>query len=367
MIPRQLAARAWLTARAATAVAVLSACTLLTTRLPAQPIVESHRQEAKALFERGKQLFAAQDPTSACALFERSAKLAPNASAQTWVARCLVRANQLASALEAYRYAQQLNQTNSRTADRQLRLAEQLTAEIAALEPKVPKVQLSVVPAADEVLLDDVALPPSALSEKLMLNPGRHALVLRAKGYIEQRIVVDALESAALVERRVELQREALPAEPLPAPTPTAPAAPLPAASASPAPPPAQVVAADPTSHLAVNEAAAPSFRRTAGWLSSGAGLAGLGVSAYLGLRTLQLVGDADCDESYVCSNEGARQVQQAGRVQRAGLVVAGVSAAVLGLGIVLIATSAPRTEQRSARSLRIVVGSGRATLVGAW
>jgi hypothetical protein len=99
--------------------------------------------------------------------------------------------------------------------------AEFAKKELEDLEPRVPRLTVKVAPGAPEgtrVLVDDVALPPSAWNTALELDPGPHAIRAEAEGHAPFRTsVVLAEKDATSVEVTFEEPQGAPPkAPPLP-------------------------------------------------------------------------------------------------------------------------------------------------------
>jgi hypothetical protein len=335
----------------------------------AQATSTKDEQEAKVFFEQGKSTFS-QDATAACAMFARSVELKANASAQTWVARCLARIGRVASAKRAYESALQLNRETQRSPAKRLMLEAQIRQEERELEPRIPSLMLSVSPIVDglAVSVDEVMVAPAALGTALPVDPGRHVVMVRAPGFTARRLELEVREGEGVVKTELTLdpdQGEPAPVLRLPPATvasgssdekPDAvPRGPLHGAGA-PGPQPADTPK---------DRGSSEATQRTIGWSLAAAGGVGLGVAAYWGIRTLQSVNEADCDAQWVCTPEGAKAIEQAGRIQTQGIAIAVASAVVTGAGLAVVVISKPTVATPpSGETARLSAGL---TTSGAW
>ncbi|XXX75248.1 hypothetical protein WMF30_47125 [Sorangium sp. So ce134] len=139
---------------------------------------------AEALFKAARALVDKGDYAAGCPKFEASLALNPSASTMINIARCHEREGKLATAWHDYNRALVLNRE---TAGEQRRrsLEEIAQKEIAALEPRVPKLRVVVegAPSGVEVQRDGTALPAAALGEPLPIDPGPHEIRASAPGH----------------------------------------------------------------------------------------------------------------------------------------------------------------------------------------
>jgi hypothetical protein len=328
---------------------------------------------AEELFRQGVAAKSRGDWNAACDKFRKSMELDPNVSAQYKVAYCDERAGNLATAWLGYLTALKLNR-ETKSDKRRSELDKAIKDAIAALEPKVPKLRISISPndpkfklelERDKVTLDAA----SVIGEALPVDPGEHTIVVRAPGFVEQTVTVTVIEGRT-VEAAIQLVQAPIAENPpvLPLPPTTVPLPQRPPANAN---------------HTFANgDLASPSTdsQRGAHWgqkqtalVVGGAGLATLGVAAYFGIRTLSEVGkmsqykNSD-GETYNSGVYGPHD--RALQFQLAGLVLAGAGAAMTGLGIGLYAT-APKSVGASrfsvtSRYTAAVTPSG-AFLRGQW
>jgi hypothetical protein len=80
-----------------------------------------------------------------------------------------------------------------------LRAQDQARTELAALEPHVPRLTLTITPGAEHLAIeiDGKPLNVAAAGEPIPLDPGEHQVIIRAPGYMEVRLVVGLVDSDA--------------------------------------------------------------------------------------------------------------------------------------------------------------------------
>ncbi len=139
---------------------------------------------AEALFKAARALVDKGDYAAGCPKFEASLALNPSASTMINLARCHEREGKVATAWHDYQRALVLNRE---TAGEQRRRSLEAIAqkEIAALEPRVPKLSVVVerAPSGVEVQRDGTTLPAAALGEPLPIDPGPHEIRASAPGH----------------------------------------------------------------------------------------------------------------------------------------------------------------------------------------
>jgi hypothetical protein len=320
--------------RIGTVTRVLATLTLALATMSAEAHADPARDPAAAdeLFNRGKELLQAGDWVQACAKFRGSMELDPSIGTLLKIAKCHEHEGKLALALHDYRAALVMNrQKVDQTEPRRTALDEFTRNALAQLEPRVPKVHIVVAerPAGLHMSRDGQELPMAALEEELPADPGTLTIVAEAPGYeAETRTVL--LTEGQTAEVRIALRAS-------PSGAGGWGSSPLPEGEAS-ARAPAGPVSRPPPS----------STQRVLGFASGGAGVVALGLAGWFGLQTLSKVNDSSpyCDASGRCQRPGADLRDQARGTQTISLVLLGVGAALVGTGIVLIATS-PRAGKR--------------------
>jgi len=297
---------------------------------------ETDKARADASFEEGKRLLQAGDWPGACASFEASFAADPAVSAAVKIARCNAHDGKLVAALAEYRRALELNHSLQQTPQRVKELEALITSDLAALEPRIPKLSLVMTPRPSglEVSVNGTLVPGESLAAPFPVDPGETEIIVRAPGYREQRLTPRIAEGV-LHELSLELVAEPPPAS---AVAPSAPA-PVPAVGS-------QVGLGKPV-NTDVLDREAGSGQRTLGVVVGGAGALALGVAAYFGVKTLVLVDDAapHCPGN-ACDHEGYGMIQDAGDAQTLGFVSGGLGAALVATGAVLYLT-APSARTR--------------------
>lgn len=325
----------------------------------AEPASSDARRQADLAFEQGKEAQRRGDWAAACARFQTSFDFEPSPSTGVKLARCREHEERLVDAVAEYRRADALNQSSARDSAHAREIASVIDAELRRLEPTVPTLSVQVSPA--DAQLAQATLDGHTLTEGLphgmLVDPGRHVLVVRAPGYRPATLELE-LARGAHRELEVALVIEVSEASP-PAPAPVAPAR---ATVATPSPP------------LAASHPSEPgdgNTQRVVGGALVGTGAAALLVAGYFGIRTLSLVNEANpyCDQVRGdCSREGITRLDSARRAQTEGIVAAGIGGA-LAVGGVVLYVLAPRrpSDERSRRELEFVLADRSAALRGSF
>jgi hypothetical protein len=185
------------------------------------PTSAQAREQADALFERGKQLMEADRIDEACGLFDASNRIDPRAGTLIWIGECRTRNHQLASAWRAYQDAL------ARVVDpRKKQIA---TAKLAALEDRLSYL-LVVVDDRHRldgltIALDGLPLPAGSWNRGAPIDGGAHTLVAGAPGRAAWTTTVTTPDELGRI--RVEVPALA----PSVVPAPPTPGGPAPAAA----------------------------------------------------------------------------------------------------------------------------------------
>lgn len=302
---------------------------------PVSPALAGDAEDAKALFDEARDLAKAGKWAEACEKLEASKKLAPKMLTTYRLADCHEHVGRTASAHAGFLTAAELAKSAgdaSKQADA-LDRAKAIEAKLSRVQFEVPKDEPKLV-----VKLDGNVVPPALLLEKLPLDPGEHALVIDAEGKKPHAmsfhvppgpaVTTVTIPSLAPVEGAKEpLKPEPPKEEPAPAPTPDL-------------PPPSNTL-------------------KTAGFVTLGVGVVGLGLGTWLGLSAKSLDRDAEAQcPARGCTPEGKQLNDDArSRGNLATVVfVIGAAAAVTGAALVLFAPSPGSTKSAS---LQPIVGYG--------
>jgi hypothetical protein len=314
--------------------------------VPAQP-APGNATSAEALFDEGKKLLKAGDWTGACAKFDASLALERAVGTHIKVARCRVHEGKLASAWYEYQLALAYNLEHTESKGRRTELEAQIQREAAELEPRLPKLVIKVEAPPKNLVVrrDGNEIPAAALSEALTIDPGAHVIEAEAPGYApkHESITIAERETQSLSLQLVALQpaqASVLPPAPAPAPPP---AAPLPNAAVMTSSAAAPLVAGARGREVPPSSEHGLSTRRTLGYALAGAGVIGLGVAGYYGIRTLGLVSQSNshCDHpGGACDPDGVDDRHRAAGYQTTGIVIAAVASAAVVGGLALVLTS---------------------------
>jgi hypothetical protein len=184
-----------------------------------EPTSAQAREQADALFERGKQLMEADRIDEACGLFDASNRIDPRAGTLIWIGECRTRNHQLASAWRAYQDAL------ARVVDpRKKQIA---TAKLADVEDRLSYLLVVVDDGRRldglTLALDGRPLPIGSWNRGAPIDGGAHTLVAGAPGHAAWTTTVTVPDELGRIRVEVPaLAPSAVPA--VPAPTPSGPA-----------------------------------------------------------------------------------------------------------------------------------------------
>jgi hypothetical protein len=274
--------------------------------------------KADALFNAGRALLDAGEYAEACPKFAESNSLAPGLGVTLYLADCYERLGKTNSALLWFRHAVEL--AHARGDKREPVAAGRADALVA----KVPKLVVSVSPEAVaqgvHVVLDGMALPPSAWGAPAPVDPGDHVLDVTADARVARHVKFRLAPTPDVHTEAVGPLDAPLPATPVS----VAVAPPPPIAPATPAPPPR---APRDRTYLVIAGA------------SAGVGVVGIGVGAALGIVASSKFSDSNsgpCDATNHCTASGLAlrsSAEHAGNASTGAFVVGG---AALAAGVVV-------------------------------
>nr|MCU0659854.1 hypothetical protein [Polyangiaceae bacterium] len=288
---------------------------------------------ADALFDEGQRLMQQQKYPEACAKFEGSQKLDPGVGILLYLADCYRKAGRNASAWTTFREAATAAH-HAGQAEREkvaLRSAAELETSLARLQflvvdpDKQPTLVIKRNGATVNRLLWSTALP---------IDPGPQDIEASAEGKKTWSTRLPGVSAGQTLTIPIPLL------EPAPAPPPVASSAPVPAPAASSAPPVASAPPPLPSAPPAGEERKTlePSSQRTWALVAAGAGLVGLGVGSYFGLRTFSLWDDAEkgCPAGRCTSDEAFNAGRDARRAGNLSSIFFGLGVVGLGAGAAL-------------------------------
>jgi hypothetical protein len=279
---------------------------------------------AQVSFDEGRRLMEAGDYAAACAKLAESERLDPAAGTLMNLAACHARQGRTATAWAEYTDGLAL----ARRDGRQDRIVE-ATRQLAELAPRLGRLSLVVdaaLPGMD-LLLDGTALGPASWGTAFPVDPGEHAVLVRAPGRITWTTHVSVGDG----------KTTAIQVPPLQLAPPDGPPVPV-------APPPSP---GRPVSALVV----------------SGVALAAIGIGATFGLLALS---EKDASKPHctptgdACTQGGASLLREANTYAWVSDVGFGVGAAAIGTAAYLFLSHSRATEPARAKaSLFPMLGPG--------
>ena len=289
---------------------------------------------ARAQLQRGYSLKQSGKCAEAIPYFIESIRLDRQPKALIHLADCERETGKYVSAEEHLVAARDLGRELSLSGF--VKLAEERLSELESHLPKLTLRLAANTPLDVIVTRDGVTLAPLSLGVALPVDPGAHDVRVRGGGF-ERRYSVELRDGEAK-----ELEITSAGGEPIASPTPE----PARAPAVAPTPPQAPARAAEPVVPI---ETAHRTPLRTVGIVVAGAGVVGLGVGSFFGLKVRSKNSDADamCTTTSPCTSAGRARydetVQDAKNARTASIASFATGAALLAVGGVLILSDSPR------------------------
>ena len=327
--------------RAIIAATSLCAVLMIAPQVHAAGDSEGGAAAAESLFQEGRKLMEAKRYGDACPKFAASQRIAPAIGTLLNLADCYEKNGQLASAWakfhEAIAFAQRLGR-----ADR-----EQTARDRAEkLERRLIKLSIVSESSSIDVKLDGNPIDPSVLGTAIPVDPGKHTIEASAKGKKPFSTTIEVTDKAK------------------------SPSVAIPALEDEPNEP---KVTKKPTDSKLTEppkeEPSGWSTQRTIGVIAAGAGVIGLGVGGYFGLKTSSTWKEAQTHcTGLECDAEGvslASQAKSSGNIATIGVIAGG---ALLVGGAVLFFTAPSDRNTGAARTpVRVSVGPGSVVVGGSF
>jgi hypothetical protein len=181
----------------------LGAASALTIARPASAqVTESERSAARQLFREGDQLQRAGKFVEALDRFERAQQVFSAPTNMLRIAECDAALGHLVQSAEAYRALVRTPLPAGSPAAFQSAV-DQARAELAQVEPRVPKLVVQLEPAnapAPQLQIDGQPVHAALLGEPFPLDPGTHKVSVAASGFVtaEQSVVLKERETKTL-------------------------------------------------------------------------------------------------------------------------------------------------------------------------
>jgi len=297
---------------------------------------------AAALFERGLVAMEAGRYDEGCPALEESYRIEPLPGVLFTSAECHSKWGKTATA--AARYQDYLNAYERMPASQRVKQRgrdDVARKQIAALQPKVPKLSVSLPPEAPPqtvVKRGGVVLGTPSLGVAIPVDPGEHIFTTEVPGGKphEQRVSVEPGETKSVV---LEIERGGADAEPG-----------APAAAGAPSASPARE--------------SGGSSQRTLGYVIGGIGVAGVIAGSVTGALVFSKKSTVDDNcQGTLCNAEGKDAADSAKTLGLVSNIAFGVGAAGVVTGVVLILT-APKAETVG-RWRPVLAGGARSAYVG--
>jgi hypothetical protein len=278
---------------------------------------------AEALFTRGKQLIEQGRTAEACEAFHESQRLDPAGGTLLRLALCREAEGKLASAWLAFTEVVRISQEAAGDAGKLAERVKIAHEHLASIEPRLPKLVVTVSAAAR---VDGLSVTANGLSRNegswgvaLPVDTGDVTVEASAPGRLPFRAVVRA-------ENGKEVTIEVPPLD----------AAPAAVASSAPASSPGEPVAP-----------ASPSSLRPAALIIGGVGVVAVGIGSYFGVSAISKWNDSNSHcPAAGCDAQGAQSAHDAKQAASISDVAVGVGAAAIVTGVVLYLVGAPKTVQ---------------------
>lgn len=315
----------------------------------------SDKAAAEALFDHGLRLMKQNDFAAACPKLEESERMDPAVGTLLYLGECYERVGRTASAWATFREAASLA-TTSNQVDR----ARVASARAQDLEPKLSRLSVELSP--DVATVPGVVvkrgmqrLEPSLYGTPLPVDPGEYRIEVTAPGYEPWRTPIKVEAGGASATVRVPaLVRSSEPAGATPAES----------VAAQPSQPATETTAQPPASRADDGM----STQRTLGIVVGVAGVVGVGLGSYFGIRALAKNSDAEthCPNSGLCNDQKGLDLTEEAKDQATFSNIAFVAGGLLlGTGAVLYLTGGRSDAERVALVPVLVPGAAGANVMG--
>jgi serine/threonine-protein kinase len=328
---------------------------------PALAQTVSDKAAAEGLFDQGRAAMQEGDFNKACGLLERSQHIDPALGTLLYLAECYEKSGRTASAWATFREA-----ADTATAVKDTQRARTGRERAQRLEPLLSRLTIQVAPETQQltglvIQQRDKQLQPALFNVPVPTDPGEYTISATAPGYESWKGTATVPEKAGRVSISVPQLKKGSDADAIAA----AGATPPPAGSTAPEKP-AETQGAAPDSSVSAAESHANS-QRTMGLIVGAAGIVGVGVGTYFGLRAFSKNSDAEAHCSAgVCGDQtGMELTEQAKNAATTANIAFGVGLAALAGGVVLYLTAPSAHSAAQSNTLKARVGPGNITLGG--
>jgi serine/threonine-protein kinase len=341
------------------AIAVALATSTLAPSAMAQTVAD--KAAAEGLFDQGRAAMQEGDFAKACGLLERSQHIDAAVGTLLYLAECYEKSGRTASAWATFREA-----ADAAAAAREPQRARTGRERAQRLEPLLSRLTVQVAPETQHLqglAIDrrDRAIQPALFNVAVPTDPGEYTITASAPGHEPWSGTVTVPERGGRVSINVPaLRKNSEPDKGAMATAPTPPPAGAPG-------PDKPAGAADGPTTLSVSTSpgeSRASGQRTMGIVLGAAGVVGVGVGTFFGLRAFSKNGEAeDCT---TCTNaQGTVLIEDAKSAATAANIAFGVGLVALAGGVVLYLTSPPSNGTAQSNTFHARVGPGTLLLGG--
>jgi hypothetical protein len=322
---------------------------------PASAQTASDKAAAEGLFDQGRAAMQEGDFGKACGLLERSQHIDAAVGTLLYLAECYEKSGRIASAWATFREAADAASSAKETQrartgrERAQRLESQLSRLTIQVAPETQQLAGLVIERRDKPVssaLFNVPVPT---------DPGEYTITAAAPGYESWSGTITVPERAGRVSIAIPPLRKSNEPD-------KSAVAPLAIGQPPTAPGPGLPGAADPIATPARSADTRSSSQRTMGLIVGAAGLVGVGIGSYFGIRAFSKNGEAEdnCPRGATCN---ARD--EARNAATAANIAYGVGLAALAGGAVLYLTAPREDTAAKGGSLHARIGLGSVIVGG--
>ncbi len=292
---------------------------------------------AEALYEEARGLMKQGKVDQACPKFKQSYDLDPGGGTLLNLAECYEKQGKFASAWSTFKEAQVTAQRDGRR-----ERVEYAKKHIAAIEPKLSKITIIVTSDAStpglSVMLDGAELGAAAWGVGVPVDPGPHELSASAPNKASYQQHVDVSSATAATTLTIPQLAD------------------VPVAA-----PPPQLVDEGLKKMPVPSEPSVSNGSKTLGYVLVGAGVVGIGIGSYFGLRAFSKWSERKDDCVGGCTNAAKSAGDDAKSAALLSDVGFGVGVIAAGVGTYLLLSSKHSSELSSAKSVQLlpVVAAG--------
>ena len=322
---------------------------------------------AEGLFDQGRAAMQEGDFAKACGLLERSQHIDAAVGTLLYLAECYEKSGRTASAWATFREA-----ADTATAAREPQRARTGRERAQRLEPQLSRLTIQVAPETQQLpalVIDrrDKQIQAALFNVPVPTDPGEYTISASAPGYESWSGTVTVPERAGRVSIAVPALRKS--SEPDKGAAAVAPVAPGPGAPVADRPTPG-----GDTSTAGLNLSTGPtetrsSAQRTMGVVLGAAGVVGIGVGTFFGLRAFSKNGEAEdhCPNGICQDPQGPGLTDDAKNAATAANIAFGVGLVALAGGVVLYLTAPSGDGTAQSGALHARVGPGSIVLGGSF